>query len=487
MLIEYKSSSGEFICYALPGECKLAESAGFSRRKNNVYYTRNFSIARSMLFWTHGKTSEMLLNWSPKPNNETRNIAVADPPVGLKYLPHQPEGIRFCLDRKRVLLADQMRVGKMIQISGYIKSLVEHGSFNRFLVVMPAKMVTTAKKALELWIGEPCHIVDRKCKPDGNGIYITSYRKLSIKTYLHYFKNWSPDVIVADEAHLIKNEFSKRTITLKDMCLQADKVLFVTGTPAPNGLKETFYMLNILDEERFSTYISHEKNVLKHINEVMIRRTRAEVFGMPEKSRRFVYLSQQGISRHIRNELKAYKDWGDRKIIEFSDFSRARREAAIKKVSAIKGYIDEQLPIILSNNEKLLIGCYHLSVMNQLVEHIKEKHCNGVVLINGETSAKEDEQSMDMFNNDNNCKVMVCSQRSVLGKTFTAANNVLVAELDYVPANIEQFEDRVFHFASSERTINIDYLIVEDSFDQHMMKTLIQKNMDIERVFTEAY
>lgn len=485
MLVDYCDVRKEFICYTLPGESKFAKDAGFWRRRNGCYYTKNFSIARSLLFFARGATRDMLLNWKPQSNKESRHIAIAPPPDGLNYLSHQPEGILFALDRKRALIADEMRVGKMIQIAGYIRSLLQ-ADYKRVLVVMHAKMVETARKALDLWTGNNCIALSKKITPFGDNVCIASYDRVRID--LELIKEWIPDVIVCDEAHLIKNEFAKRTIALKELIQQADKVLFATGTPAPNGLKETFFLLNILDEERFSSYYNHKENIKQYINDVLIRRTRAQVFDMPLKTRRYIYLTQEGISKHIKAELKAFKKWGGRNDLPFNDFSRARREAAQKKIPIIKKYLDGELPGVIQRNEKILIGCYHLNVMDQLVEHIKNKYGDqSVVLINGETTTKQDQQSMEQFNNNPECIAMVCSQRSVLGQTFNIASNVVVAEFDYVPANLEQFEDRVFHFEQSDKQVNIDYLVVEDSFDQHMLKVLEEKAKDIEKVFSEVY
>ncbi|KKK63120.1 hypothetical protein LCGC14_2997500, partial [marine sediment metagenome] len=73
--------------------------------------------------------------------------------------------------------------------------------------------------------------------------------------------------IVADEAHLAKNRKAQRTIGLRLLSRleTSERVFLLTGTPIPNGrATELWSLLNILDPKRFSSYWRYvEEEVLR--------------------------------------------------------------------------------------------------------------------------------------------------------------------------------------------------------------------------------
>jgi SWI/SNF-related matrix-associated actin-dependent regulator of chromatin subfamily A-like protein 1 len=55
------------------------------------------------------------------------------------------------------------------------------------------------------------------------------------------------------------------------------------------------------------------------------------------------------------------------------------------------------------------------------------------------------------------------------------------AELDYVPANLEQAEDRV-HRISQDRIVNIYYLVLQASLDATIAEKVVEKRKNIDTV-----
>ena len=53
--------------------------------------------------------------------------------------------------------------------------------------------------------------------------------------------------------------------------------------------------------------------------------------------------------------------------------------------------------------------------------------------------------------------------------------------MDYVPANLEQAEDRA-HRISQDRTVNIYYLVLEGSLDATIAQKVVEKRKVIDQV-----
>ncbi len=67
-----------------------------------------------------------------------------------------------------------------------------------------------------------------------------------------------------------------------------------------------------------------------------------------------------------------------------------------------------------------------------------------------------------------------------VGITLTAASHVIFAELDWVPGNVSQAEDRL-HRIGQKDSVLVQHLVLEDSLDAHMAKVIVRKQEVIEK------
>ena len=78
-------------------------------------------------------------------------------------------------------------------------------------------------------------------------IVITNYETLQNEGIMKQFKQWSPEILICDESHKLKNptaKRTKRTIALGD---KADYKLLLTGTPITNSPMDIYSQFRILD------------------------------------------------------------------------------------------------------------------------------------------------------------------------------------------------------------------------------------------------
>lgn len=103
-------------------------------------------------------------------------------------------------------------------------------------------------------------------------------------------------------------------------------------------------------------------------------------------------------------------------------------------------------------------------------------HWPCAVKLTGEvTSSKDRQDAVDRFQNDPTCKLFVGSIGAAgVGHTLTAAATVIFAELDWVPANISQAEDRCHRIGQQDHVL-VQHLVLDGSLDARMVEMLVQK------------
>jgi len=104
------------------------------------------------------------------------------------------------------------------------------------------------------------------------------------------------------------------------------------------------------------------------------------------------------------------------------------------------------------------------------------------VCITGDMSTDERQQAVDNFQNNDNCRVFIGSITAAgVGITLTAASTVIFAELDWVPGNLTQAEDRC-HRIGQHDSVLVQHIIYENSVDAYLAQKIVAKQDIIEQV-----
>ncbi len=87
------------------------------------------------------------------------------------------------------------------------------------------------------------------------------------------------------------------------------------------------------------------------------------------------------------------------------------------------------------------------------------------VTISGENDAKERMLAVDRFQCDQTVRLAVCNiVAGGVGITLTAATHVIFQDLDWVPANHLQAEDRAYRMGQTER-VTVEYMLADGTLD----------------------
>jgi SNF2 family DNA or RNA helicase len=153
----------------------------------------------------------------------------------------------------------------------------------------------------------------------------------------------------------------------------------------------------------------------------------------------------------------------------FEDMSRVRHETAVAKVPYVIDFIKGQLE---DNDNKIVVFAHHRDVVQALMNGLAEF---GTVQLVGGMSSELKDVSVRAFQNNPHCRIFVGNiQAAGVGITLTAASHVIFAELDWVPANITQAEDRC-HRIGQHDSVLVQHLVLEGSLDARMAQKLVQK------------
>jgi len=105
----------------------------------------------------------------------------------------------------------------------------------------------------------------------------------------------------------------------------------------------------------------------------------------------------------------------------------------------------------------------------------------GVVRLVGDDNQKARQEAVDRFQNDPDVRVFIGSITAAgVGITLTAATHVVFSELDWVPGNVSQAEDRC-HRIGQLGSVTVQHIVLEGSIDEKLAQAIIRKQEIIEK------
>jgi SWI/SNF-related matrix-associated actin-dependent regulator 1 of chromatin subfamily A len=431
---------------------------------------------------------------------------------------YQKEGVRFMLERPGTLLADDLGVGKSRQAIEVINALP---AIRRILVVCPATVRIHWRRELEKWLLRPLSIgvagVDDV--PDEIlakvNVLVINYDRLVQYRQLLEARVWG--LAIYDEVHLLKTIEAKRSqVALR---IQAVKRLALSGTPLPNRPIELFGVLAWLnptlwppkDRFRFAlrycgavqTHFGWDLSGASHLDElrdrlrstVMLRRTKQEVLPfLPLKSRTVVELFPEAdLQKLLTEEWTAFRQFEATgasaesysakvkalkpvRLKAREHLALVRHKTALEKVPLCVEFITEALK---TGSEKIIVFAHHRDVIAELDKRLGRFF--PVQLVGGMTPLQK-QKAIDQFQRDPACRVFLGNIKAAgIGIDLSHCSHVVFVELDWVPGNVTQAEDRAWRIGT-RASVLVQHLVLAGSLDAVMARVLISKQAVLSEV-----
>jgi len=419
-----------------------------------------------------------------------------------ELIPYQEEGVEAIYGfRGRVLLADQMGLGKTIQSLCWVSRIPKH---RPVIVVCPASMKYTWQAEAQMHFRLRAEVLEGQCNGTNQlpgDIVILNYDILG--SWLPLLLKARPRVIIIDECQFIKSLKAKRTKNVLKLVSRPSvrSVLALSGTPLTNRPIELWPILKAVRPDLFpslekfawryckphwtfwgwrfdgATHLKELNRVLR--SECMVRRLKKDVLPqLPPKRRKFVCFQLSKSQQKTYDEAQTdFLRW-----LEKESPAKAKRASKAEQLAKI-GYLvrlaarlkldwtTRWIADFFESNpgEKLVTFTMHTFV----IDHLKEKFPDRCVVIDGRVTGRKREESVRQFRSHRKKDLLLGNWIAAgVGLTLTSSCNVAGLDLPWTPGELLQGEDRIHRIGQKKLSL-IHYLIA--------MGTIEEKQINIQR------
>lgn len=439
-----------------------------------------------------------------------------DIPLKRKLFPYQENGVAYALQKQRLIIGDQPGLGKTGQAISAILAA------NQFpcLVICPASLKINWQREWEIWTSKKARIIDpaiarymdRWIDSGMIDVFIINYEslkkyfvqeinkpenaKLTIKHIIFNKKRELFKSVIIDESHRCKDLKTQQTKFVKGICDTKEWIFCLTGTPVVNKPKDLIPQLGIINRmadfggykfftDRYCGGFSGASN-LKELNYKLnticfYRRDKSEVLkDLPAKMRQVMMCEID--EEHRREYVKAEDDLKEY-LIKYRQASDDKVESALRgevmvrigilknisargKLADVKEFIQETI----DSGEKLVVFLHLKEVFHKLKMMFPFS-----VSIVGENTQAERQSAVDAFQNNPDCKLILCSMQAAgVGLTLTASSRVAFVEQGWTAAGHDQCEDRC-HRIGQKDSVQCTYFLGKDTIDEWVYKIIDEK------------
>jgi len=417
---------------------------------------------------------------------------------------YQKKGVRWISHFKgRALLADEMGLGKTLQALWWVKENPEIAL--PALVVCPAHLKWVWEKEASTKAGMLSRVLNGMTAKKENikidlPITIINYKILN--AWGKKLRTGGFKTLIIDECHYAKNRSAQRTQMLLALATRFKHIIAISGTPMLNCPAELWPMIHLLYPEVFNDFLAYAARYCKpelkngkwiykgaeHLEELhtrlnrhmLIRRRKKDVLKeLPDKIRTVVPISVKLTEyKKVRDnflrwlhENKPSKVHRVKKALVLNKMGYLKRKAMDLKMEAVKKWIDSFLE---ETDEKLVVFGVHKKV----VRGLHDLYPRNSVVLDGSTSPLNKQKAVNSFQHQKKIRLFFGNVIAAgTGITLTASSNVLFAELDWVPANHTQAEDRI-HRIGQKNAAQITYIVAKGTIEE-MLCELIQKKQNV--------
>ncbi len=442
---------------------------------------------------------------------------------GIEPFNYQIETVRKALKqfRGRVLLADEVGLGKTIEAAMIIKEYLLRGAVNRVLILTPASLVGQWVEELAVKFDLPfSSTYDSGVRSDSRAFWGQSRIVASIATarrseHAAMLSEENFDLVVVDEAHHLKNRVSSNWKLVDS--LKKRFLLLLSATPVQNNLIELYNLLTLLKPGIFKTekefrakYMTtgkprqpvNREQLRDLMREVMIRNTRsltdlrlpprhaATIRVQPDPEETACYGELTELARHIDAEGKKRR-MAVRHLLTAAGSTPLSTAAALIRMeenheipkrwqklagryAALEGGAKVQalLELLHRNPEEKKLVFVHTRETVRLLEQLLKRDNFRVALFDGSLSGPEKDAAIERFQND--ATVLLCTESGGEGRNLQFCNTVINFDLPLNPMAIEQRIGRI-HRIGQTREVFVFNLAVRGTLEDEVLRLLDEK------------
>lgn len=467
-------------------------------------------------------------------NEYRRQISPIQGFVGgrIDLIPHQLYIAQEVSNRyaPRVLLSDEVGLGKTIEACLILHRLLLSGRISRIMILVPESLVhqwfVELLRRFNMWFHifdeERCIALDDSA-PDGNPFlddqlvlcstdFLTSSPKRALQAQA---SGW--DMLVVDEAHHLQwsvEEASTEYQIVEFVSQAAEGLLLLTATPEQLGLESHFARLRLLDPDRYSDFDAFQNESQDHqgtadlveklaagqdlspsdkellANYASKPRLEAVAKGNEAARNHLIQdlLDQHGPGRVIfRNTRAAMSGFPSRKA--HLTPLKAEAEETLARITQefatdLNPLPGEPLPLDFTQDERLawldrfiakiapakvLLICKTKEKVLALEEALRTRFDGKVGVFHEELTLVQRDRNAAWFSEPEGARVLLCSEIGSEGRNFQFAHHLVLLDLPVQPELLEQRIGRLDRIGQTE-DINIHIPYIEGSPQEVLVK-----------------
>jgi SNF2 family DNA or RNA helicase len=456
---------------------------------------------------------------------------------GVEQYAYQVETVRKVMRsfRGRVLLADEVGLGKTIEAGMVLKEYTLRGMVKKTLILTPPALMSQWCEELSSKFDLAPISTDAIALRQDPQRFWQTHDLIVASLALARNKHHRPllgrigfDMVIVDEAHHVKSD---RTVGWKLVNeLKSRFLLLLSATPVENNLMDLFSLVTLLKPGQLGTKTSFRRQFVLRgdptqprnrerlrglIGEVMIRNTRALAdIKLPARHASTVLVEGEPAERELYVKLTDLVREGFQGKVsrlslglllqEAGSSPRAVRKTLLKmsEHSQIDGSMKRQmtrlaklcewvpntsktarlLELLEISKEKVLVFSRFTATLEEIAQRLSESGIS-FSMFKGNMSAAEKDRAVGNFQNGNN--VMLCSEIGGEGRNLQFCSTMVNFDLPWNPMKIEQRIGRI-HRIGQTRPVHVYNLCATNTAEHHILDVLDRRINMFELVIGEV-
>ena len=447
---------------------------------------------------------------------------------------HQIEGFKYGISHNRWLLGDEQGLGKTKQVIDIAVARKQQRGYKHCLIICGVNgLKWNWVEEIKTHSNENAWIIGQTTRKNGKVVIGSTDDKINqllelyddVDTPIHdaYFLITNVEslrnegiyealatlcklgvigMVAADEVHKMKNPTSQQGKGF--LKVQADTMIAMTGTPVMNQPLDLYIILKWLGYENHSFYAfknhycvmggygnyqivgyNHLDDLQNQLNEFMLRRLKADVLDLPEKTRINEYVEmtpkQAQLYKEVYNSIMANIDMVKAATNPLAEMIRLRQTTGYTgilsstiKESAKLDRMEELVEDARANGKKVVIFSNWTQMTDAIYDRLYSKGY-GVSCITGETKDEDRQSIKNLFQESENCNVLIGTIGAMgTGLTLTAGTVEIFMDEPWNMALKEQAEDRCHRIGQNEN-LTIYTLLTKNTIDERIHELVEKK------------
>ncbi len=457
-------------------ESNLEDNLSFNHPEEKLY---NSQVDTEQFFRLRLKTLEYQKMWE---TSEVKGL------LGGRISPiaHQLYVASEVLKRHspRVLLADEVGLGKTIEAGLIIHKMVVTGRASRVLVVVPDSLVYQwffeMHRKFQLGFGA----ISQDTPPEPGVNPFLEHERVIVSLGLlkgseiarEMLKKADFDILVVDEAHQYKKESenSFEYSLLEELCERIPSVLLLTATPEQLGMEGHFDRLRLLDPDRYDNFdsfkieVSEYQKVAQTVKSLLNKSLTEDDYKNLElwlNEDEFLEVSKENLSqdsidkvtkalidrhgtgrvffRNTRQAMRKEYDFFPKRILHPYSLEVAGEVEKVDSAEILGPIFKEKCiwieKLLSETNEKILLICHSKAMIVSLDKYLKENNSQikSALFHSGLSLMARDRQAA-YFSDKNGAQILLCTEIGSEGRNFEFAQHLVLFDLPKKPDLLEQ-------------------------------------------------